>query len=385
MNILIFEHKTFGIEDVKESLGFLGHSYKVLETEDLPLYESENIDALFNEELSKASYDAVFTFNFSPTVSENCKKHGLPYISYVYDSPQVLLYSYMLINPCNKVYIFDKAMYEDFKKSGIGTVYYMPLAVNQRRLSKQTDSFLNKNEFMSDVTFVGSMYNEAHNLYDRLDTISKYTKGYLEGIMDAQLKVYGDFFIEKLLTPEILEDLQNSVPYVPDRKSAVKPEYVYANYFIGRKLTNIERTTLLSEVSNKFKVDLYTKLSTPDLKNVNNHGPIDYYDKMPEIFAKSKINLNITLRSIRSGIPLRAMDILGCGGFLLSNYQADFFDFFNPGEDLVLYDSKDDLLDKCDYYLKHDEERIKIARSGMERVRNEYNYDIILGEMLKNL
>ena len=303
----------------------------------------------------------------------------------MYDSPQVLLYSYMLTNPCNKVYIFDKAMYEDFKKSGISTVYYMPLAVNQRRLSKQTDSFLNKNEFMSDLTFVGSMYNEAHNLYDRLDTISKYTKGYLEGIMEAQLKVYGDFFIEKLLTPEILEDLQNSVPYVPDRKSAVKPEYVYANYFIGRKLTNIERTTLLSEVSNKFKVDLYTKLSTPDLKNVNNHGPIDYYDKMPEIFAKSKINLNITLRSIRSGIPLRAMDILGCGGFLLSNYQADFFDFFNPGEDLVLYDSKDDLLDKCDYYLKHDEERIKIARSGMERVRNEYNYDIILGEMLKNL
>ena len=54
MNILIFEHKTFGIEDVKESLGFLDHSYKVLETEDLPLYESENIDALFNEELSKA-------------------------------------------------------------------------------------------------------------------------------------------------------------------------------------------------------------------------------------------------------------------------------------------------------------------------------------------
>ena len=35
---------------------------------------------------------------------------------------------------------------------------------------------------------------------------------------------------------------------------------------------------------------------------------------MPEVFRKSKINLNITLRSIISGISLRVYDILGAGG-----------------------------------------------------------------------
>lgn len=58
-----------------------------------------------------------------------------------------------------------------------------------------------------------------------------------------------------------------------------------------------------------------------------NKGPIDYYNEMPYVFNNSRINLNITLRSIKSGIPLRAMDICGAGGFLLSNYQADFYDF----------------------------------------------------------
>lgn len=53
-------------------------------------------------------------------------------------------------------------------------------------------------------------------------------------------------------------------------------------------------------------------------------GAVDYYEVMPHVFKQSKINLNITLRSIQSGMPLRAWDIMGAGGFLLSNYQADF-------------------------------------------------------------
>ena len=38
------------------------------------------------------------------------------------------------------------------------------------------------------------------------------------------------------------------------------------------------------------------------------------------MFANSKVNLNITLRNIKTGIPLRALDIMGAGGFLLTNY-----------------------------------------------------------------
>ena len=40
------------------------------------------------------------------------------------------------------------------------------------------------------------------------------------------------------------------------------------------------------------------------------------------------------------------MDIMGSGGFLLTNYQEDFLDDFQPGEDLVFYESEDDFLDK---------------------------------------
>ena len=99
------------------------------------------------------------------------------------------------------------------------------------------------------------------------------------------------------------------------------------------------------------------------------------------ICRNSKINLNITLRSIKSGIPLRGMDIMGAGGFLMSNYQEDFFDFFVPGEDMVLYESEEDLICKCRYYLDHDDEREAIARSGSEKIAEHHTYDVRFNEI----
>ena len=137
----------------------------------------------------------------------------------------------------------------------------------------------------------------------------------------------------------------------------------------------MERQQTLSAVASAFPLYIYTwKTKEHTIPNATYMGPVDYYDEMPYVFANSKINLNITLRSIKSGIPLRAMDIMGAGGFLLTNFQSDFLDYFVPGEDFVYYDSQEDLLNKIDYFLSHEKERKEIAQNGQERIRNEHNY-----------
>lgn len=118
------------------------------------------------------------------------------------------------------------------------------------------------------------------------------------------------------------------------------------------------------------------------MPGLRNRGKVDYYLQMPQVFKQSRINLNISLRSIKSGIPLRAFDIMGSGGFLLSNFQADFLDDFIPGEDFAYYESKEDLLAKIDYYLAHDKERQAIARSGHEKVAAAHTYRHRVREML---
>jgi len=92
----------------------------------------------------------------------------------------------------------------------------------------------------------------------------------------------------------------------------------------------------------------------------------------------------MTNKAMRSGIPLRIFDIMGCGGFLISNYQPEILDYFVPGEDIVLYDSIPDLLEKIGYYLEHDEERDIIARNGYEKVKTFHNYNQRLSIILEN-
>ena len=80
------------------------------------------------------------------------------------------------------------------------------------------------------------------------------------------------------------------------------------------------------------------------------HKSIDYYSEMPRVLRKSRINLNVTLRSITSGIPLRVYDILGAGGFCLTNYQEVIVQLFKAGEELVVFTNKDDMFNKVEYF-----------------------------------
>ena len=203
--------------------------------------------------------------------------------------------------------------------------------------------------------------------------------------MDAQRKVYGYFFLDKLLNGEVLKDMLKNYPVEPSCDGVETVQYLYADYFLARKMATDERMEIMERLGkdygSRYNVNLYTPNPTPGLEGVRNLGAVDYYNTMPYIFHNTKINLNITLRSIKSGIPLRGMDIMGAGGFLMSNYQEDFYDFFVPGEDMVMYESIDDLSHKCNYYLTHESERADIARRGYEKIAEYHTYDVRFKEM----
>ncbi len=50
-----------------------------------------------------------------------------------------------------------------------------------------------------------------------------------------------------------------------------------------------------------------------------------------KVFYSSKININMTLRSIESGVPLRIIDIMSIGGFVMSNNQEEIPELFEEG------------------------------------------------------
>ncbi len=363
----------------------LGHQLIIFDTPYTDVnYDKDYFTALANFILENKDALCVLSVNYMPIVSRACKPFKLPYLSLNADCPCSTLYSNTLAYQHNRVFLFDRLQAEKFKPINPDNIHHTPLATDV----DYWDSISINDEDMStygcDVSFIGSLYTEMCQYNKIKDKLPPIMQGYVDGLIAAQQNVYGYYFIEDAITKEWAREFQKIAelsPVAEDYTDDIKA--IIADTYLGYKCTEQERINTIRSISHNFNMDLWTNSDTSMLPNVNNRGPADSGTMMPKIFKCSKININTTNRAIRSGIPLRVLDIIGCGGFVISNYQPEFLDYFTPGEDIVLYDSISDLLDKIDYYLKHDDERETIAKNGYEKVKAFHSYNQLLSYMLK--
>lgn len=375
--VLFLDWNSFGREYIINALEKAGYNVTlyIWNFKKENMRENENTRKKLEEMLFKNIYSFVFSVNFFPVAAHACNKCDTKYVSWVYDSPFLLLYSKYLYCTTNYVFLFDYSQYKELYEKGIRTVYYLPLAASVEDYDYLENTSENIKKYESDISFVGSTYKEVnHDFMGLLEGANDYTKGYLTAIMNMQHEIQGGTLLEDMLEGKVLEELRRICPIERGEDEWETEAWIYANYFLARNLTGQERISALQKLGSNYSTILYTP--DPDLciSGVDNRGPVDYLSEMPFVFKNSKINLNITLRSIQSGIPLRAMEIMGSGGFLLTNYQEDFLDFFVPGEDYVYYIDEKDMLDKVTYYLEHDEERKEIALNAYEKVKNNHTY-----------
>ena len=99
MKILFIEWASFGNADMKDAFTEEGHEVVCFPFSNKDARRDEEIEKALASRLHETVPDAVFSFNYFPLVSNVCKREGLPYISWIYDSPYVMLYSYTAINP----------------------------------------------------------------------------------------------------------------------------------------------------------------------------------------------------------------------------------------------------------------------------------------------
>lgn len=385
-HILFLEWNSFANEYMKRAWKATGDTYVIFS------FPNKEKNTRFDAELTKEiaqtllsePFDYMFSFNYFPVAAIAAKACRLRYVSWVYDSPYAQLYSETVHYPTNDIRIFDRAEVEHLHRLGVQTVSYLPMAAD----TAYYDGICPKagERYKADVSFVGSLYLESNmQLYHRLEAMSEYDCGYLEGMIQAQKNLYGQNILEELLTRDqrLLERMEAVAPLAPHPDAFATKEWYYANFYLYRKVTACERMDIMTKVSERHKLKVYTHIEDANIKNMecpkalqkSLYPPVDYYLQAPYVYKNSKINLNITLRSIGSGIPLRVFDIMGCGGFLLTNYQADMFEWFEPDKDFVYYTDYDDLLAKIDYYLVHDTEREEIARNGYEKIKKNHTYE----------
>ncbi|MBN1502653.1 glycosyltransferase [Candidatus Woesearchaeota archaeon] len=99
---------------------------------------------------------------------------------------------------------------------------------------------------------------------------------------------------------------------------------------------------------------------------------VDIY-QMVQLFNKSKIVLNPYGQSKHFIVPNpRTFEIPATRSFQLTDMPREVKHYFRPKKEIVVYNGKDEFKELVDYYLEHDEERVKIAQAGYERVIKEH-------------
>lgn len=153
--------------------------------------------------------------------------------------------------------------------------------------------------------------------------------------------------------------------------------YIYRNYnlkkkydvvFIGQKFGN--RGTYID----------YLKQNDVDIHvyGLGWSGGRVSQSEMIEIFNQSKIVLNFSSSYANPELKYlkgRMFEIPACGAFLLTEVCEDLEEYFNIGENVDIFSSREELLGKINYYLENDDVRTSMASGGESLVRNNHTFE----------
>lgn len=107
--------------------------------------------------------------------------------------------------------------------------------------------------------------------------------------------------------------------------------------------------------------------------------PVKMTLALSELISKFSILVSPPGRCF-NGMCGRTWEIMACNRLCLAYFNPDTMQisskFFADGEDLVYWQTFDELLEKYKYYLAHKEDAQRIARNGCFKVRQFHNQDV---------
>ena len=364
--VLFWQWNSFMRKGIEQALHNLQVEYDVYYKNIQNWEQDDEFAEQIETKLRGKEYQIVFSINFCPIIARVCENIKVPYVAWVYDSPMHIRDLDAMNLSYTTVWIFDRGIVEYYNAQG----YYckhMPLAVSPQVFY---DNCNRNSGRKSEISFVGKLYQTDYVKY--ISFLSEYQKGYLNALLASQGKLYGAYLLDEMLTETFMEQINQQFQETSGGRIQIGKKEM--EFMLACETTARERYALLRLLASHYEVDVYSD-DQLEIKHARMHGYIDYETKMPEVFANSCVNLNISLKAIRTGIPLRVLDIMGCGGFILSNYPEESMEYMHPGIDCEVYESLEDAYYKTEFYLKNDELRQRIAQKGLERVKRDFTFE----------
>lgn len=334
------------------------------------------------------NYDFAITQNFNVNVAKGCHDAGVIYISWIYDSPQVALFTDYAKYSTNYIFSFDKTQCKRLKDLGLPNVFYRPLASNIAFSSTIDISKEDISKYSSDISFIGKMY--------RVNSFSQFAEAAPSDVMDKIIRVADRFAgdwkkgtnIYGSFDKELYDILVPLVPKSDLEYFTIDPKYIVETFLLGPAIAQRERSLILKSATELGSTAIYTKEDDMEYARKNtgaNIFPPVWHELPYKVYYSSKINLNLTLRTIETGVPQRIFDIMSVGGMVMSNYQEEIPELFDLDKEIVVFHSPEEFQDKARFYLAHDGLREKIGINGYLKVKDKYNYVKSLQNMFSKI
>lgn len=164
--------------------------------------------------------------------------------------------------------------------------------------------------------------------------------------------------------------------WVPSREIISSPQYHYDVSFVGTKT--------------RYRANIIKRLRRCGI-NVRTFGygwhrnSAVKHSEIPNIYRCSKISLNFSDSKGVTQLKARVFEVVGSGGFLLSETDGNIEHVFVAGEEIATFSDFEELLKKIDYYLRYDNVREDIKRCGQELIEKRYSYSAIWRKVFQDL
>lgn len=332
--------------------------------------------------------DLLISIYFIMNAAMAAYKTDIRYISMIWDAPYIGVYN--PLGRLDNVWIstFDRLERERYLAKGIKHVLYQPLSVNKDSVEQWNCDIQNvlRGRYIHDISFVGRLY-EANGYDGHIEIIPEAMRKYFNSIFEeAAFKWDGVNRIYGTTSDEIWRYIELVSPeFKMVNRMDIEDARSFEMTCLVKKVANIERVVVLNVLAEEHSVALYTDSESAGtvLKNVELHSPVMMGKAAGVVYAGSKINLNISLKGMEGGTPLRIMDVMGAGGFVLSSYCAETADLFEEDKEIVMFKTPEELVEKTDYYLCHDAERRQIAEAGHKKVLECYTYEKKIKQLME--
>lgn len=116
------------------------------------------------------------------------------------------------------------------------------------------------------------------------------------------------------------------------------------------------------------------------------HPQAVYLSDFADVMSNSQIALGLLREEVSDRHTQRTFEIPACGAFQIAPRNDEILSFFKEDEEIVCFDSLEELKDKVNFYLTHASTREKIARNGFQKVtQSGHTYEDRVKTMLDKL